>query len=113
MDPVFQTEKGRWLSYSTLMRKHYPASFKARVVLDTLQEKKTIAELAAEYGIHPTLIHKWRKTAVDNLHQVFSGEENAAALQDKHEKQVDELYSEIGRLTAQLSWLKKKGISIE
>jgi hypothetical protein len=26
----------------------------------------------------------------------------------EHEKQVDELYAEIGRLSAQLSWLKKK-----
>jgi transposase len=30
------------------------------------------------------------------------------AREAEHEKQVNELYAEIGRLSAQLTWLKKK-----
>jgi putative transposase len=29
-------------------------------------------------------------------------------MQQQHEQQVQELYAEIGRLTTELSWLKKK-----
>jgi hypothetical protein len=37
-------------------------------------------------------------------------EENKSARdrQAEHERQLNELYSEIGRLTTQLNWLKKK-----
>ncbi|MHB8184425.1 MAG: transposase, partial [Candidatus Desulforudaceae bacterium] len=36
------------------MRKRYPSSFKAQIVLEILKEEKTISQLASEHGIHPT-----------------------------------------------------------
>ena len=35
------------------MRKKYPVSFKAKVVLESIKEEKTSAELASQYGVHP------------------------------------------------------------
>jgi len=35
------------------MRKNYPPSFKAQVVLEILKEEKTISQMLAEHGIHP------------------------------------------------------------
>jgi len=37
----------------TSMRKNYPPSFKAQVVLEILKEEKTISQMLAEHGIHP------------------------------------------------------------
>jgi len=92
------------------MRKHYSASFKAQVVLELLREEKTVAQLASEYGVHPTMLHRWKNTAVDNLSSLFEDvdKKNTTAMKREHEKEVEELYSKIGRLTTQVEWLKKK-----
>jgi len=37
-----------------MMRKQYTAAFKARVVQELLKEEKTLAQIAAEYEVHPT-----------------------------------------------------------
>ncbi len=49
------------------MRKHYTASFKAQVVQELLKEDKTIAQIAAEYEVHPTQLNKWKSTALAGL----------------------------------------------
>ncbi len=35
-------------------RRKYSSQFKARVVLELLKEEKTVSEISAEHGIHPT-----------------------------------------------------------
>jgi len=92
------------------MRKHYTASFKAQVVLELLKEEKTIAQISSEYGVHFTMLHRWKNTAVDNLSSIFEdeGKKNSVALKKEHEKETSELYSKIGRLTTEVEWLKKK-----
>jgi putative transposase len=97
------------------MRKHYTDAFKAQMVREMLKEEKTITQLASEYGIHPTQLHKWKAMAIKNLPNLFSDERKAIELVEaSHEQKVKELYAEIGKLTTQLTWLKKKsGINLE
>ena len=98
------------------MRKHYTAAFKAQVVLELLKEEKTVSQISSEYGIHFTMLHKWKKTALEQLASVFEDDEkkSAAVLKKQHEQEVNELYSKIGKLSTQLEWLKKKsGIDVE
>lgn len=73
-----------------------------------LREEKSIAQIASEYGVHPTQLHRWRKQAVENLAQLFAQEENWEAEKAEYEKKINELYTEIGRLSTQLAWLKKR-----
>jgi transposase-like protein len=47
------------------MRKQYPATFKAKVVLDLLKEEKSLPETAAQYGIHINQLRQWRQRAQD------------------------------------------------
>ena len=42
-------------------RKSHLAAFKAQVALAALKGDRTINELASQYGVHPTLIHGWKK----------------------------------------------------
>jgi putative transposase len=96
-------------------RKTFTASQKAAIVLEALKEEKTIAQIASENSVHPNQIHKWKKQALENFQQLFEddrkGEKAQAAL---HENQVNELYSEIGKLNTQLNWLKKKsGLNVQ
>jgi transposase len=90
------------------MRKRYSATFKADAVKDLLKEEKTINQLAAELEVHPTQLKEWKKTALQGLPELFSREGKAGEQAKAHEQQVNELYNEIGRLTTQVSWLKKK-----
>ena len=40
-------------------RRNHDAAFKARVALEALKGDRTVSELAAAYGVHPTMIHQW------------------------------------------------------
>ena len=90
-------------------RKRLSASQKAQIVLEAIREEKSVAQIASENSLHPNQIHKWKKQALEDFVQLF--EEDRKGERDReaeHEKQLNELYAELGRLSAQLSWLKKK-----
>jgi transposase len=40
-------------------KKQHSAEFKARVAMAALSGEKTLAELSAEFGAHPTMISNW------------------------------------------------------
>ena len=91
------------------MRKRYSATEKAQIVLEALKEEKTIAQIASEHKVHPNQISKWKAEALQGLPTLFTNEERATRLRAAaHERELQELYAEIGRLTTQLGWLKKK-----
>ncbi len=90
-------------------RKHFSTSQKAQIALEILKEEKSINQIASEYGVHPNVLYRWKKQALENLPKLFEDENKGERdRQAEHERQVNELYSEIGRLTTQLNWLKKK-----
>jgi len=90
-------------------RKQFSASQKAQITLEILKEEKTVNQIASDYGVHPNVLYRWKKQALENLPRLFEDEnKNERDRQAEHERQVDELYNEIGRLTTQLNWLKKK-----
>jgi putative transposase len=90
------------------MRKQYSATYKAEIVKELLKEEKTLNQVAAETGIHPTQLKEWKKVALTKLPELFMRSDQAASEARQHEQQVNELYAEIGRLTTQVNWLKKK-----
>jgi transposase-like protein len=74
------------------------------------KEDKTLSQVAAGHGLHPNLVSQWRDQARSGMASLFSRtkETDLAAQEAAHEQEKQELYAEIGRLTTQLSWLKKK-----
>ena len=92
------------------MKKHYMVAFKSQVVLEFLKEENTVSQISSEYGIHVTMPHKWKKIALDNLVSGFEDEEKKTLLCKKNNtnKDVNALYSKIGKLSPQLEWLEKK-----
>lgn len=92
-----------------MKRKPHTADEKAKLVLEALQGESTINEIAAENGVHPSLLTRWKKEAMAGLPGIF---ENDSAKKRKEKKALDaekdELFAQIGKLTTQLEWLKKK-----
>ena len=74
-----------------------------------MKEEKTISQLAAEYEIHPTQLKEWKRIALTGLPELFNRKgDGVDKLKQAHAQAVEELYAEIGRLTTQVKWLKKK-----
>ncbi len=91
------------------MRKRYSATEKAQIVLEALKEDKTLAQIASEHKTHPNQISKWKAEVLQGLPTLFTSEERATQrLEAAHARELQDLYAEIGRLTTQLAWLKKK-----
>ncbi|MFH1906438.1 MAG: IS3 family transposase [Chloroflexota bacterium] len=91
---------------------HFTANQKAQIVLEMLREDKSVAQIASESGIHPNQLHRWKKQALENFPQLFEDDRKGEkAREAEHERQLNQLYAEIGRLSAQLSWLKKKNLA--
>jgi putative transposase len=88
------------------MRKQYSSQFKAEVVVEMLREEKTLAEIAAERHVHPTLLHRWRALALAELPEMFTRRERGRAERAEQDKKVHELYAEIGRLSTELERMK-------
>jgi transposase len=91
-----------------MMRKQYTAAFKARVVQELLKEEKTLAQIATEYEVHPTQLKNWRAVALEGLAGLFERQDSTVELKRAHEQERTELYAEIGKLSTQVAWLKKK-----
>ena len=87
-------------------REQHTAAFKAQVALAAVRGDKTVNELASQYGVHPTLIHGWKKQLLAGADQVFRNGSRAAPADA--EGQQAELFEQIGRLKMELEWLKKK-----
>jgi len=92
------------------MRKHYPAAFKAQIVLEALKETKTVAQIASEHQLHQNLVTKWKQAAVAELPGVFERKNTQAQAQEAQEQKAAQLYEQIGRMTTRLAWLKKSGL---
>ncbi len=87
-------------------RKQHSAAFKAQVALAAHKGDRTVNELASHFGVHPTLIHHWKKQLLAGADQVFSNGTTSATADA--EAQKAELFEQIGRLKMELEWLKKK-----
>jgi transposase-like protein len=89
------------------MKKSYTATFKAQTVLELLKETKTLNQLASEYGVAASVLREWKLSAVKSLADVFEKRDSVTELKAAHERQVEDLYAEIGRLTTHVNFLKK------
>jgi len=87
-------------------RRRFSAAFKARVAREALKEQKTLAELAAEYDVHPNQISQWKRQLLDALPEVFSKRRESDRKAEEALK--DRLYRQVGQLQMELDWLKKK-----
>lgn len=92
-------------------RKQYSAEFKAQVALAAVRGEQTLAELAARFEVHPTLITTWRKELVQRAGGLF-GKGRERADKDKV-VEVAELYRQIGQLKVERDFLAQApGLSI-
>jgi transposase len=86
-------------------RKQYSAQLKAKVALDAVRGEKTVAEIAAQYEIHPTMIHNWKRHLLEGASELFEQQNQSEDLNNDTEAQVAELYRQIGQLKVERDFL--------
>jgi len=47
---------------------------KSKIVIEVIKGERTLNEIAAEYGIHPNLLSRWKTEFISNAGRVFSKE---------------------------------------
>ena len=76
--------------------RNHDAGFKARVALEAVKGERTVSELAAEYGVHTTMIHQWKKALLDGAADIF--ERGGMRTPEIDEDTVRSLHAKIGEL---------------
>nr|WP_154724814.1 IS3 family transposase [Candidatus Contendobacter odensis] len=85
-------------------RNHSPA-FKAKVALEALKGDKTVAELSAQYEVHPNRVGSWKKQLLEASPEVFAG--RIVSADAGHEEEIRRLHEKIGQLTMERDFLAK------
>lgn len=86
-------------------RKLHEASAKARVALEAVKERETVAEIAKRFGVHATQVKQGKRKLLDGAPGLFERENGSRRIEAF---EATELYEQIGRLKMELDWLKRK-----
>jgi len=89
-------------------RRKFTAEFKAKVAIEAIKEIKTLSELAQIYQVHPNLITHWKKEFISRAEKVFDASKDESDQIMKLKKENEDLIHQIGQLTVDINWLKKK-----
>jgi transposase len=90
-------------------RKSYTPEEKAKAVLEILREESTLNEVSQKHGVSPQLISRWKTEFLENMPAVFDKKSSQVEeLKKEHAAEKEELVNQIGQLTVDMNWLKKK-----
>ena len=95
------------------IKKVHEEALKAKVALESVRGDLTANQIGSQYGVHPTLVNRWRKELIAGAGTIFSPGQGTPAAREvaDHDKLVAELVEQIGKLKMELEWLKKTGPS--
>ena len=70
-------------------RKQHHPEFKAKVALEALKGEETVSELASRFGVHPTMIHQWKRALLKGASGVFERGEVDEEQSQRRQKTLD------------------------
>jgi transposase len=67
-------------------RRTHDAAFNARLALEAVNGERTVSDLAAEYGVNPTMIHQWKRSLLEGAAGIFErgGKAGPTSLSDRY-----------------------------
>jgi transposase len=86
--------------------KQYSAEEKVKIAIEALKNELTTAQITSKYGVHSTQITNWKRQALESM--VAGFKDKRKGKDPDQENLVGELYQQIGQLTVERDWLKKK-----
>ncbi|WP_416535688.1 MULTISPECIES: IS3 family transposase [unclassified Phaeobacter] len=92
-------------------RKQHHPEFKAKVALEALKGEETVSELASRFGVHPTMIHQWKRALLEGASGVF--ERGGRKAPEVDEEQVKDLHAKIGELAVANGFFGQKAQTLD
>ena len=89
-------------------RKNHTVDLKTKVVLEIFREEMTLSQISSKYGIHQSVLNKWKNTAIEGLPGLFADPRKKTPAVAQKDNIIEDLYRQVGKLSLQLEWLKKK-----
>ena len=83
-------------------RRKFSGAFKAKVAIEALKERETLAEISKRFEVHPNMISKWKQEFLERSAEVFDKKSDADS-----EVDPEKLYAKIGQLEIENDFLKK------
>ncbi len=83
-------------------RRKFSGAFKAKVAIEALKERESMAELSKRFEVHPNMISKWKQEFVERSSELFDKKSDAEV-----EVDTEKLYAKIGQLEIENDFLKK------
>ena len=83
-------------------RRKFSGAFKAKVAIEALKERETLAEISKRFEVHPNMISKWKQEFLEKSAEVFDKKSDADS-----EVDPEKLYAKIGQLEIENDFLKK------
>ena len=83
-------------------RRKFSGAFKAKVAIEALKERETLAEISKRFEVHPNMISKWKQEFQERSGEIFDKKSDADS-----EVDPEKLYAKIGQLEIENDFLKK------
>jgi transposase len=83
-------------------KKRFDTAFKARVAIEALQERESLAQLGQRHGVHPVLVGQWRRQLLERAVAAFERDGGRDT-----ERVHAELLKKIGELTIERDFLAR------
>ncbi|KKB96233.1 hypothetical protein SZ25_00633 [Candidatus Arcanobacter lacustris] len=90
----------------TKRAKQYSSEEKTKVAIEAIKAELTIAQISSKYGVHATQINKWKQEALQSMVAGFKSKSKAP--DNTKDELIKNLYEQIGQLTVERDWIKKK-----
>lgn len=87
-------------------RRKLTKEFKLKVILEALQERSSMKEIAQKYEIHPNQVTTWKRDFLEKATTIMDAKK-VSTIEKDNEKELEVLYSKIGKLQMEVDFLKK------
>jgi transposase-like protein len=96
---------------SRKQRKHYTPEEKVLILKKHLVEKVSVSDLCDQYGLHPTVFHRWMKEFFEHAVLAFQKDKDAQAV--KLEKQMAKLEGKLAQKNEVLAELMEEHVKLK
>ncbi len=87
----------------TKVRKSHSKQTKFNAAVDLLKGEKTLQQISQEYGVHQSILKRWKKMLMEEGPTLFEDQRKKRPSED----QTADLQGKIGQLTMEIDFLKK------